>query len=224
MTHVFIQIHVQPLAQFILKEKSQFTNFAEFNHYKKNLIYVRRNQLISKFLQCTIHNSDIQRTEFGKPYLSGYTACSFNHSHSQHHYALALCKDVVELGVDIEDLNRKVRFESLAEHAFHPNELQRWRDHNNCPEYWFRVWTTKEAVLKACGLGIRMSLKELDTQVSLSQDEGGCEHPDLGQFAYKNQKVGLTMLTVAWRIQDIHSLQSIPPKIEFIQHEKELST
>ncbi len=28
------------------------------------------------------------------------------------------------LGIDVEDLDRKVRFDALAQHAFHPNELQ----------------------------------------------------------------------------------------------------
>lgn len=59
-----------------------------------------------------------------------------------------------DLGVDVEDLDRKVRFEALAEHyAFHANELQHWHVLEQDRNYWFKVWTTKEAVLKAAGLG-----------------------------------------------------------------------
>ena len=52
----------------------------------------------------------------------------------------------------IEELDRKVRFDALAQHAFHPEEYQTWQESQD-EEYWFRVWTTKEAILKASGLG-----------------------------------------------------------------------
>ena len=32
-----------------------------------------------------------------------------------------------EIGVDVEELDRNVRFDVLAQHAFHPEEYQTWQ-------------------------------------------------------------------------------------------------
>ncbi|PWF32935.1 ACP synthase, partial [Yersinia pestis] len=96
-----------------------------------------------------VSDQQVVRTNFGKPYLNDYPDFSFNHSHSQNFYALATSRNVQNLGIDIEELSRKVRFEALAQHAFHPEELKNWQALAYDPEYWFKVWTTKEAVLKA---------------------------------------------------------------------------
>ena len=80
-------------------------------------------------------------------------------------------------------------------------EYQTWQESQD-KEYWFRVWTTKEAILKASGLGIRLDLNSLNTQVHPEQSGGMCTHPLLGTFAYQNfilnQRI---VLTVAWRAE-----------------------
>lgn len=217
MKHRIIQIHVQPLAQFVILDKANFADLPAFNVYKKNKIYVQRNQFISKMLNKIIFNDDFAKTEFGKPYLINHPQYSFNHSHSQKNYALASSGLVKNIGVDIEDLDRKIRFEALAKHAFHPNEYQTWASLDFDSNYWFKVWTTKEAVLKASGLGIRMSLNELDTQTHATQNGGICQHALIGTFAYQNYELNHCMLTVAWRSE--HSCQGFTfPQIEIIQH------
>lgn len=212
-----IQIHVQALAQFIHLPKADFANLPAYNHYKKNTIYQQRNQYLSAFLQHDIADQDILRTEFGKPYLANFTKIAFNHSHSQQHYALAISEQVQDIGVDLEDLERKVRFEALAKHAFHPQEYQTWQELDADPEYWFKVWTTKEAVLKASGLGIRLSLNELNTYVHPLENGGICSHPLIGVFAYQNYRLAHCMLTIAWRSE--HSCKGFAfPDIQIIQH------
>ncbi len=57
----------------------------------------------------------------------------------------------------------------------------------------------KEAVLKASGLGIRLDLNTLNTNVHPEQQGGMCSHPLIGTFAYQNFHLGQVMLTVAWR-------------------------
>ncbi len=71
--------------------------------------------------------------------------------------------------------------------------------------YWFKVWTTKEAVLKASGLGIRLNLNELNTQAHPTHNGGMCSHPLIGRFAYQNFELGDVMLTVAWRAERVLS-------------------
>ncbi|MDN5510768.1 4'-phosphopantetheinyl transferase superfamily protein [Acinetobacter sp.] len=166
---------------------------------QKQQIYHYRNQLLSEQLQTSIQQEQLATTEYGKPYLINFPQFYFNHSHSQKNYALATSSNMPDLGVDIEDLDRKVRFEALANHAFHPHELTYWNELEQDAEYWFKVWTTKEAVLKAAGLGVRLNLNELDTHVHPLHDGGLCSHPLIGTFAYQNFHLGKVMLTVAWR-------------------------
>ena len=194
-----IEIHLNSLAQLIPLGKENFPDIKIFNSYKKKQIYLQRNQYISEFLDIPIQNNQILKSELGKPYLAYFPDFSFNHSHSQNHYAIALSNSVKDIGIDIEDLNRKVRFDALAEHAFHPNELKRWNDLDRDSHYWFKVWTTKEAVLKASGFGIRINLNELDTNIHIEQDGGLCSHPAIGYFAFQNYQLPNVMMSVAWR-------------------------
>ena len=212
-----IQIHVQPLAQFIEGTQTGFASLPEFNYYKKNKIYQQRNQYLSGFIKQPIQDTDIVKTEFGKPHLVHFKHVAFNHSHSQNHYALAISQQIQDIGVDIEDLKRKVRFDALAKHAFHQDEYQKWQDLDGDIEYWFKVWTTKEAVLKASGLGIRLSLNELNTHAHPLENGGMCSHPLIGVFAYQNFQLAQSMLSIAWRSE--YSCKGFAfPRIDIIQH------
>ena len=122
-----------------------------------------------------------------------------------------------DLGVDVEELSRKVRFEALAKHAFHVEELRVWHEFDQDKAYWFKVWTTKEAVLKASGLGIRLNLNELNTQAHPTHNGGMCSHPLIGSFAYQNFEFGDVMLTVAWRAEQSCRGYALP-QIELVQH------
>lgn len=186
---------------------------------RKQAIYQYRNQCLSEQRQMLIDHQLIAISETGKPYLLDQPSFHFNHSHSQNYYALAMSEQVRDLGVDVEELSRKVRFEALAKHAFHATELELWQQTEQAKSYWFKVWTTKEAVLKASGLGIRLNLNELNTHVHPAQNGGMCSHPLIGSFAYQNFEVGEVMLTVAWRA-DLSSRGFDLPQIELIQHLK----
>ena len=212
-----IQIHVQALTQLLEKHKTDFADLRSFNHYKKQQIKDHRNQLLAKELGCSIADLFFEKHDHGKPFLSSHTL-HFNHTHSQQYYALAMSERVKDIGIDVEELDRKVRFDALAKHAFHAEEYDVWMQQDQDTEYWFRVWTTKEAVLKASGLGIRLDLNSLNTQVHPSNHGGMCSHPLIGTFAYQNfilnQKI---VLTLAWRAeQSCRGFQF--PQIQIIQH------
>jgi 4'-phosphopantetheinyl transferase len=211
-----IEIHVQALAQLLEKHKTDFADLSGFNHYKKQQIKDSRNHLLAERLQCDVEALSFSKHEHGKPFLSSHTL-HFNHTHSQQYYALAMSERVPDIGIDIEELDRKVRFDALAQHAFHAEEYQAWQQ-DQTPEYWFRIWTTKEAVLKASGLGIRLDLNSLNTQVHPSNHGGMCSHPLIGTFAYQNFILNnAIVVTVAWRAeQSCRGFQF--PQIQIIQH------
>ena len=193
-----IQLELAALSKIIPEPSTTLSRTAQVAE-KRALIYQFRNQLLGQQLKVNLQNTDFAKTEYGKPYLIDHPNFHFNHSHSQQHYVLATSEKIAHLGVDIEDLQRRVRFESLALHAFHPEELKNWQLENQDSAYWFKIWTTKEAVLKASGLGIRLDLKDLNTQCLADQNGGMCEHPKLGVFAYHNIQLPHVMLTVAWQ-------------------------
>ena len=108
--------------------------------------------------------------EHGKPYLvelCAVTSLSFNLSHSQEIvlYAIAQGKSI---GIDLEhiraipDVDQIVaRFfsekEQRAFYAFHPEERQK---------AFFKVWTCKEAYLKAIGVGLNEPLNNIEVTIS----------------------------------------------------------
>lgn len=183
---------------------------------RKQAIYAYRNQCLSQLSGQRIEQDSFANTLHGKPYLKNQVL-AFNHSHSQQHYALVSSVQHAHVGVDVEDLNRRVRMDALAQHAFHPEEYATWKALDEDRHYWFKVWTTKEAVLKAHGLGIRLSLNELNTQVHPTQDTGQIEHVLLGKVAYQNFVLNQVMLTVAWCLGE-GKTESEWPQIELFQH------
>ncbi|MFI8010469.1 4'-phosphopantetheinyl transferase family protein [Acinetobacter sp. ABJ_C4_1] len=198
MSEHIIEVYTQALSQLLLKSKQDFPDFRTFNDYKKQQIQYIKNKLLAQKLNVNPEDLIFAKHEYGKPYLLNHTL-HFNHSHSQQYYALALSERVKDIGIDVEELDRKVRLDSLAQHAFHPDEYATWQNLEQDREYWFKVWTTKEAVLKASGLGIRLDLNTLNTQAHPTNHGGLCSHELIGTFAYQNFVLGNMILTVAWR-------------------------
>lgn len=198
MSEHIIEVYTKALSQLLLKSKQDFPDFRTFNNYKKQQIQHTKNNLLAQKLNVNPEDLLFAKHEYGKPYLLNHTL-HFNHSHSQQYYALALSERVKDIGIDVEELDRKVRLDSLAQHAFHTDEYATWQNLEQDKEYWFKVWTTKEAVLKASGLGIRLDLNTLNTQAHPTNHGGLCSHELIGTFAYQNFISGNMILTVAWR-------------------------
>ncbi|SSV50408.1 4'-phosphopantetheinyl transferase family protein [Acinetobacter nosocomialis] len=209
MSEHIIEVYTKALSQLLLKSKQDFPDFRTFNNYKKQQIQHIKNNLLAQKLNVTPTDLIFAKHEYGKPYLLNHTV-HFNHSHSQQYYALALSERIKDIGIDVEELDRKVRLDSLAQHAFHPDEYATWQNLEQDREYWFKVWTTKEAVLKASGLGIRLDLNTLNTQAHPTNRGGLCSHELIGTFAYQNFVSGNMILTVAWRSEQSCSGFQLP--------------
>ncbi|MEB3753620.1 4'-phosphopantetheinyl transferase family protein [Acinetobacter sp. MD2(2019)] len=194
-----ITMYFELLSQLVPPTAQDNLTKAELKAHQQDYIQKYRAQRLAEKLYSTPEKLIFARHELGKPYLKNNPTLAFNHSHGREHYALAISQNVADIGVDIESLQRKVRFDALAQHAFHPQEYQAWKATGEDTRFWFQVWTTKEAVLKACGLGIRMDLNQLNTQVMLGQNNGSCEHANLGRFSYQHFEYAGAMATLAWR-------------------------
>lgn len=92
----------------------------------------------------------IERSKRGKPFLATGDL-RFNLSHSGALTLLAFTRGR-EVGIDVECEERKIDHVKLAERFFAPAEAAVVRDGGRAA--FFRIWTRKEAYVKALGLGI----------------------------------------------------------------------
>lgn len=112
----------------------------------------------------------IARTGRGKPYAPSLTDIDFNLSHARDHALIAVARGQA-VGVDLERIDRKLDAHDLARRFFSKREADAL---DAMPEAaraiaFLRLWTCKEAVLKALGAGISFGLD----RVSFDLDAGG---------------------------------------------------
>lgn len=100
----------------------------------------------------------------GRPHLAASCALDFNWSHSGEHAMVAVARELPELGVDIEQRRERPRVLALAQRFFAEGEHATLRQlppvRRN--EAFLRLWTAKEAVLKAHGRGLAYGLERVE--------------------------------------------------------------
>lgn len=106
---------------------------------------------------------------FGKPRLADHPSTHFSLSHSGDQAVLAV-SDQREIGIDIERV-RPLDHLDLTRRYFHPNEVAAIEGVASPDEQllvFFRVWTLKEAVVKAIGKGLSIPLDTFDVSIATS--------------------------------------------------------
>lgn len=108
----------------------------------------------------------LQRGVHGKPFLALQHAPRFNLSHSGDWLLVAVCSDpcIAALGVDVEhERGRPIRIMRLARRFFTPAELARLSRLSGeaRTRHFYRLWTLKEAWVKAHGLALAPHLGQL---------------------------------------------------------------
>ncbi len=95
----------------------------------------------------------------GKPRLAAPSSPDFNLSHCGDVFLLAIGRGV-EIGVDVEVLRPRPRALQLAQRYFSANEAAALAalSETECQQAFYRLWTAKEAVLKALGRGLAFGL------------------------------------------------------------------
>jgi 4'-phosphopantetheinyl transferase len=123
-------------------------------------------RILAAYLGSSASALEFVTAKDGRPSLAGAHAgaLDFNLSHSKTMGMLAVSSNL-RVGVDIEDI-RPIEW-ALAEKHFSAAELSSLRklgDH--WLEGFFRCWTSKEALLKAEGIGLQIPLHSFDVSVS----------------------------------------------------------
>ena len=151
--------------------------------------------LLAAELGCSNDELTFETLPRGKPLavVGGQPApISFNLSHSGGHGLVAVAPSG-RLGVDIEERTPHRRMDLLARAALGPEELAEFgtRHGNDRLELFFRLWTMKEALLKAHGEGLVLDPTAFEIPRSMRE---GCMHGtiELPQMA-----------GVPWRVADL---------------------
>lgn len=142
--------------------------------------------------------SRLTRSAQGKPTLPD-RPLAFNLAHTLPHaragrpgwLVMAWSRTQPRLGVDVEQCGRQQAIDRLAARYLHPLEQARWAETPD-EATWLRLWTRKEAVVKAHGLGLRLRLNGLDT----TGDR--VAHPNLGRWQVRTHAVHDALVSVAW--------------------------
>lgn len=107
--------------------------------------------------------------EFGKPSLAQDPSLHFSLSHSEDQAVLAM-SDTLMVGADIE-LMRTFEHLDLARRFFCANEIaaiESLPDPAERRQAFFRIWTLKEAVVKALGKGLSIPLDSFEVSIATS--------------------------------------------------------
>lgn len=102
----------------------------------------------------------IAETDTGKPFLPDYDL-TFSLSRTKNMFAFVIGKKDQILGIDIEQIKPEIDFKSIAMTYFGPEEQQSILSSKNIEDQkrtFFEIWTRKEALLKALGVGLNTDL------------------------------------------------------------------
>ncbi len=135
----------------------------------------RLRQILAGYLGCAPESLRFEYGAAGKPMLAGGMAdtLAFNLAHSGRWGLCAVTKGV-EVGVDIERVDKPLDFEKLAAGFFSRNERDRLEASGRPRRrrLFFRIWTRKEAWLKGKGGGF----SDPDQDIGPAHLAGTCTH------------------------------------------------
>ena len=99
-------------------------------------------------------NNDISfhYNDDGKPYLNN-SDIYFNVSHSGN--AIAIGISCYDIGIDIEVIKERKLSDKIVEKVFLEDEKEEYEKTDNKIDYFYNIWTKKEAYVKLIGTGIK---------------------------------------------------------------------
>lgn len=124
------------------------------NRFIRGRAFLR--EILASFCGCAAHELPLSTGEDGKPLVQG-SPVAFNLSHSGDVAVLGIAP-MREIGVDVECFDRRVECVALARRYFADSEINALEMLEPAAqrELFFRLWTSKEAAMKATGEGLRI--------------------------------------------------------------------
>lgn len=128
-------------------------------------------RLLATYLETDPARLLFGQAAYGKPLLINHPELCFSLSHSGDFALVALAR--CEVGVDVERLDRQIEIHSVAASAFSALELAELRTLVPAERRaaFFRLWTRKEAYVKARGEGLRRSTHSFSVSNRAGDDD-----------------------------------------------------
>lgn len=200
----FTSLSTEPLArdESIPEDISQLARHPKRRHEQQFSRGLRR-QLLADYLAIDPAQLEFVQHIYGKPYLKNHVHIEFSQSHCTDQFILVVNKQSIAVGVDIEPKNRSLRLLALASRILAPIELIQFEQAIDQQGFLLRIWTIKEAVLKATGLGIRVNLNELESGYMFKSSGlnviGQVHHRKIGVWNYQCFETIAHYYTIAWQ-------------------------
>lgn len=149
--------------------------------------------LLAQYAKTSPRNLELAIGPHGKPYMVAQSPINFNLAHSEVTALLAAARES-EVGVDIEQLREIKELTRLSEEYMTTDELAFMNSGGGDERLarFFRLWTRKEACLKAMGSGISGALSRVETAA----------HPGFGLYLATG---GKKRPESRWRVWDFES-------------------
>ena len=156
-------------------------------HYQLRLI-------LSKYCDCHPHEMKFRYNSFKKPFIFSpkCKGIKFNISYSHDFMVVGLNKEK-DIGIDIEKVHEIHDLETVAVNNFSSQELKILNDTLDKTNTFFKIWTRKEAFIKATGKGMYYPLKSFCVNINSS---GSYEHPVIFKHPIKSK---------LWRIAELNT-------------------
>jgi phosphopantetheine--protein transferase-like protein len=175
-TRNFRPFHREVLASFLSAEELAKSRRFRFQNDRESYVVTHGmlRLILGRHLGIEPGSVDLVYNHFGKPLISpGYQDVFFNLSHSSEVSVLAF--DLKgNIGVDVEHMGPDVDFQSIAQQFFTRRETEYINSTETCSaRRFYQLWTRKEALLKALGIGIsaNLDIEVLPEHVTSDPDE-----------------------------------------------------
>lgn len=141
--------------------------------YEFSLCRAALRAILCKHLDCSNEQLTFGTSKYGKPHalVNGESDdISFNVSHSHQHGLVALALHG-RVGVDVEERNMQQNLDGEIQSVFTPNERADLAAAHGPQKIhlFFRLWTMKEALLKALGTGFSLDMSGIEIPKTLRQ-------------------------------------------------------
>lgn len=145
------------------EEKTRADRF-HFERHKRRFIasrYIMR-LILARYLMVKPKEIEFNYNAYGKPELNTHPFLQFNLSHSSELGLLAVGKDY-PLGIDVEFFSAR-NYAGIGNHIFSEAESKvlNLSHPSLTPLLFFNLWAQKEALIKACGMGLSYPTKQFD--------------------------------------------------------------
>lgn len=171
-----LYVYAKGIAKTLPPEELERANKLRFTRDREQFI-LRRYHLrliLSKYCDCQPYEIMFSYNYCKKPFIfiSEFKEIKFNLSYSKELMLVGLSNHD-DIGIDIEKIIEIRNLENVAIENFSLQELKLYNSKLDKTDTFFKIWTRKEAFVKAKGKGLYLPLKSFCVQINSS---GSYEH------------------------------------------------